>query len=424
MNNKTLLAAAMTAIIAASCSSGSDDNAGTTVIDVAAAISTPVDLKVSDLGSKITYVPLETTDSSLIPETWTLRPTNTHLLVVNYSTSGFGSQNCLAFDVNGAFLGSIGHTGDDPEAYSTPFPLISQNGEKLYFMRWGDPSYDQVYSVDGKYQGRVFPAVMGSPSSSLLVDTTIVAVDCRVYEGVSYISVCSGGINGGVADTLVVKTLPESAGDGRTVYQHAVINSAKGVMPNGVGNFQELEEMAGERRHIYSADRFNPRLWRVGKELHYLQPLTDTIYYVSTQSVEVAYTFDCGDNALSRKNYNKDGIKLDDLFVTEMCENEDYIVFGASRGWLRAEEHEPFVGYFDKKSGKTYATQADKGFVDDLTGFMPFYPVMTNPRGDLFGIITIDDIAKWTEEHPDAELPEALKGLAEDANPICVIVSK
>ena len=30
----------------------------------------------------------------------------------------------------------------------------------------------------------------------------------------------------------------------------------------------------------------------------------------------------------------------------------------------------------------------------------------------------------YSEAHPDAEIPEALRNLAEDANPICVIVSK
>ena len=36
------------------------------VVDVAGALASPVDLKVSDLGSKISYIPLETNDSSLI----------------------------------------------------------------------------------------------------------------------------------------------------------------------------------------------------------------------------------------------------------------------------------------------------------------------------------------------------------------------
>lgn len=45
-------------------------------VDVAGAIEKPVALKVSDLGSKISYIPLETNDSSLIGPKYSLRAKN------------------------------------------------------------------------------------------------------------------------------------------------------------------------------------------------------------------------------------------------------------------------------------------------------------------------------------------------------------
>ena len=55
---------------------------------------------------------------------------------------------------------------------------------------------------------------------------------------------------------------------------------------------------------------------------------------------------------------------------------------------------------------------------------MPFNPVLTTPDGDLIGFLKIEDIIKWTEEHPDVELPASLQDMPDDANPVIVVVSK
>ncbi len=426
MNKLFLPAAALSALLMASCSS-SEETSGPNVVDVAGAVAAPVELKVSDLGSKLTYVPLETTDSSLIPQTWMLRPTDNRLLVVNYSPWGLGSQNCLAFDFNGKFLGAIGHTGQDPEAYYSPFPLVSSDGNRLYFPGYsGKGQFEQVYSVDGKYIGRVFPAMppLGNPSSSILVDTTIYTVDAPLHDGIQYLTAYTGGLNSDSITAVWRGTRMPDNLDLSTYFDQVAIYNVNGVMPNSPFVYKEYVESGGEKRHLFSASSSTPRIWRTDKQVHYHIPLTDTIYTVTPTAITPVYTFDCGPGALTPQEMNTKGILSDNLIVTDICETPSYIIFGASKGWMRSDTHTPFVGYFDKATGKTYATDANKGFVDDLTGFMPFYPVLANERGDMIGIITMDDIAKWTEEHPDAEIPAALRDLADDANPICVILSK
>ena len=45
--------------------------------------------------------------------------------------------------------------------------------------------------------------------------------------------------------------------------------------------------------------------------------------------------------------------------------------------------------------------------------------------GGFMGILRVEDIQEWIEEHPDVKLEGALaplKGLADDANPVVVIV--
>ncbi|MDE7470471.1 MAG: hypothetical protein K2M57_03395, partial [Paramuribaculum sp.] len=278
--------------------------------------------------------------------------------------------------------------------------------------------------VKGKYLGRYFPDILVSPQSSQFLDTTIVTVKTfgTLYTDGIHPVVYSGGMNGGI-DSLIVDHIPEEQIEHYS-YNGAYINGVSGVIHNTTDSYYEIEEINGNQRHDYVADRTIQFLWKTDGKLHYRYPMNDTIYAVTPKSFEPIYTFDCGKTALKHENFNHKEFPRDIVLVSEMCETPTMIVFGASRGWMSVEGHKPFVGYFDKATGRTTATQADKGFVDDITNFMPFYPIRSNNRGDLFGILTIEDIQAWQEEHTGVELPEALRDINEDSNPICVIVSK
>ncbi|MDR0891226.1 MAG: DUF4934 domain-containing protein, partial [Mediterranea sp.] len=66
--NNTWIAIATLALLAG-CSSSStqiSNATGTYTIDVAKALESPAELKLSQLGNHVCYVPLETTDKSLV----------------------------------------------------------------------------------------------------------------------------------------------------------------------------------------------------------------------------------------------------------------------------------------------------------------------------------------------------------------------
>lgn len=87
-------------------------------IDVAGAMEKPAELKLSELGSDVRYVPLETTDSCLVGG-------SPNILLLNKEIVVFSRQTCFIFDKeSGKFLSKVGHLGDDPEAYSTRRLLI------------------------------------------------------------------------------------------------------------------------------------------------------------------------------------------------------------------------------------------------------------------------------------------------------------
>ena len=76
-------------------------------IDIAVSLEHLTELKTSQLGKQIRYIPLETTDSSLIGNSYSIKLSKDHIFV---STNG----RCLSFNKQtGKYLGSIGHKGED-----------------------------------------------------------------------------------------------------------------------------------------------------------------------------------------------------------------------------------------------------------------------------------------------------------------------
>lgn len=386
-------------------------------VDVAGAIEKPVGLKVSDLGSKISYIPLETNDSSLIGRKCTLRAKNDVLMVIESDTR----ECCLTFSLaDGRFIASVGHPGQDPEAWSTPLPEVSTDNN-LYFFRYSsDGPTAQKYSVNGEYLGKIHPGALSNwQGNSVISDTTVVTVESVISpEDVFGLKFIKCGINS-PADTTVLLPL-----QGPLTYRSwdmVTIQRVNGIFSGSQVHFVKYESADGI---VYTPDDGSCELWLTGNEARFKPVFVDTLYAVTSETMMPAFVFDTGADGVDYRTMNSKGIKPNTLILCDVLETPGKIVFAASRGWMGDDSHEPFVGFYDKSTGKTVATEAEKGFVDDIDGFMPFNPIVTTPDGRLIGMITIEDIYRWTEEHPDAKLPASLQGLPDDANPIMVVVSE
>ena len=223
-----------------SCSAPANKDAG--VVVVIGAIDSPSELKVSDLGSSITYVPLETNDSSVVGARFGIYPFDDYVAVGFFGNSP-GDTRVLAFELpSGKFMNPIGHDGQDPEAITSFVPK---------------------HNADGAL---------------------------RAFCG-----------------------------------------------------------------------------------------FTDTVYTVTSDGVAPAFVFDLGDKPFRNSDVTEHEVGDDELFLGQMVENPDALVFTAMRGWFA--DGNTFIGLFDKASGTTRLTDSKKGFVDDLTGFMPFAPIATMPDG-------------------------------------------
>ena len=125
---KTTILSASLLLLLSSCTPTKTTN-NLNAIDIAGSFEHLTELKVSQLGKNIRYVPLETTDSSLIGNSYNIKLLKDKILV---ATEG----SCLAFDKQtGKYLGTIGHKGGDPEGYSEVVYYIHPQTGILYFHR-------------------------------------------------------------------------------------------------------------------------------------------------------------------------------------------------------------------------------------------------------------------------------------------------
>lgn len=118
-------------LLLASCN-GAQQTSEVDLIDIAGGMEKLTELKVSDLGKTIRYIPLETTDSCLIGDFPNIKLLDDKIMVYN-------GKQCLLFDKEtGKFICSVGHRGDDPEAYSSTCGYLNPKNQLLYFNR--DPN--------------------------------------------------------------------------------------------------------------------------------------------------------------------------------------------------------------------------------------------------------------------------------------------
>lgn len=418
--------AAIAGALLAGCGSHESREAG--VIDVTTAISSPTELKVSDLGKTITYVPLATNDSSLVGNNWAVTVTddlaivrNSGSIIVNGATTG--AAGVLAFSLaDGSFLNPVGHGGQDSEAYLLPFFTVDPKTNTLTF----DAANDRrvKYSADGRFLG-AYPKYyksLSTPRPQIIDDTIgISALRNTPGQGEPFLSIVFTSESGRLLDSIPVVSIPSEAQMGSLSFNGAVtFDTFDGYLPHSQA--EGIAFFIQGQPSMYSAP--TPALWRAGDELHTLMKFSDTIYSVAmNRAPEAALILDMGGKGYSPADNGKRDMTENDLMIGELVETPSALIFGVSKGWNKRAN--AFIGLYDKKDGTTRATKASEGFTDDLTGFMPFFPVAATPDGRYVGIVTQEDIAKWMEEHPDAKVPEALQEIVdseEEPNPVLVIV--
>lgn len=299
---------------------------------------------------------------------------------------GYGnSQKCMTFDLNtGKYIATVGHPGQDPEAYGYSVPVLDESEkEVLYFRSRGFVKY----SMDNRFLGsiRVNRMLYSAP---LICDTVMsMALAEKCTDGGKHIAFLRMDLEGNLIDSTAI------AGTGKSImpnvpkqYSNAFINEYPSLMPHSGLTFRRIKGKLDGVGHVVDFTGVD-QMWQTNGTIRFHQAFSDTIYNMNVEGAPIAYVFDTG-----KWHYPFE------------------------------EENKGYIGLYDKKTRATAMGKIEEGFQDDLAGFAPFYPIRTNNKGQLIGIMTTEDIDKWLKKHPDAEKPAFLDELAEDDNPVLVIV--
>ena len=365
----------------------------------------PAELKLSELGSDVRYVPLETTDSCLVGG-------SPNILLLDKEIVVFSRQTCFIFDKeSGKFLSKVGHLGDDPEAYSTAAPTYNDVNGLLYFMR--RPGKLQKYDLQGNYRGGVtIPTPPDSPSDFSFTDSVII-----------------GRYGNIVGDNGRALLLFNEAGE-----QIDTVPSLLPVLPNrGVDDINSISvKKQGNAGIILTTFKSGdasasvagiPFLWKSDNKIRYKENFNDTIYTVSGNELTPYIAFSTGKWhwGAEARTESKDNEKR--LLVGCIFETDHTVFFQCIRG-LYTDEPETFNGIYDRKANTTRMYAEKEGIKDDLTGFMAFRPKACSAQGEYGMIIDAGEVMTWLEENPEAaenEKLSALKELTDDSNPVVII---
>lgn len=384
--------------------------------NVAEAITNPQKLKASQLGSKIAFVPLETTDSSLINDTYQITVTDSKVIVSNFRSE----TGVLVFDRNtGKFLNHIGQFGNGPEDFNNPYHYTDINGSRI-FLRPANGNGLLIFTPDGNLCGKALEGINTFTYLNIVVnDSTIWAGGPKENNddrGKIYRQFAMGGA---VIDSVfafkgqkLASPFPDSF-SGYTDY--------KRYTPVLGDNMQQLVQVTNDgKNHI----NFQPQIYRAGNEVHLRETLCDTIYTITPRGCGYSLIFDMGSHAFPVQEINKRKPSSSDLFMTDMAENGKKVVFGISEGWPMNDDHSEYIGIYDRATGTTALGNADNGIADDISGFMPFIPSYVSTDGAFVGLISPEAVIKWLENNPGVKHPDWAGKLVADDNPVMVIISE
>lgn len=406
------------------CNKTANGNNELPVINLAEALKNPSEMTLSLLGSKITYIPLELSDSSLISGMVDgMIVTYKYITISNAWFSG--DPSCMLFDrTTGKFLNTLGHKGQDPEAYSSTnsTPVFDPGNESFIFQGNSDKLLVfEPNDVFKEYIDLPFPA---RNVSSFVISSN----DLVLREGISmnpnHQNLFKINNKGEILDSLSLSDSNKEEITTDDISNMTVLRNSVGTLP-GYTFIRELKN--GKFDLVFDKFRW---LWNAEKEVHFFEAFKDSIYNYTNNTLQPIYAIETG---YSKENLdNLDFLKKSFPLFRTFFETSNSIVFVGNYGLMSGEY---FGGIYNKKTNETIAgklvkiteSSAPSAFVNDIDGFCPVMISCQTEDGNFAGLLTVDHIKSWMDENPDYKFPEEIswiKDLPEDANPLVVIVSK
>lgn len=407
MNSKWMYAAAAACMLAA-CRPAAEKTGGTlTVIDVAGAAAQQTELKISDLGTRIRYVPLETKDSCLIGR-------NPQIMVLKGQILVQSGTDVYSFDKEtGRFMNKIGHAGEDPKGYSMHAgrPYYNERNGLMYFVR--QPNALQKYDLGGTYQGKaVIPTPPAMPDSYGFVDTLVVGYYNNIAQQNTHKRMLGLFTEAGLLRDSIVSPLP--------ALPPMKMEDIASISVLRLGIAQAIYTRFGDGTSSYSIAS-PTTLWNYDGELRFKDTFNDTVYNVSAAGeLTPAYVFGTGERRLEPKARWSDDEAKGTMLPVLVLETPRNIFFQCAEDLRKAVN-----GVYDKQAGTTRMCDEEKGLTDDVNYFLPFRPSACSAQGEYAQLVEAADVVDFLDENPEAKDNSALAPLlkiGEEDNPVVVLV--
>ncbi len=344
--------------------------------------------RLSGLTDEIRYIPLETTDSSLLSGVDKLQLTRKHIFVSDLT-------GLYQFDLSGSFIRQIGGPGKGPGEHGKiiRFSVSPGRGEVYIF----SSNIMRIYDIETGAYKREFYA--GYDISDFIV----------------------------LQDYLVLFTheLPSEALDASI--NEVYIVDTNGDVVDTIPNYDRLKHT-----NIQSPRGF-ANVYRKNKdELHYLFNYGDTLYSINSDIERRAYTVFNLDNEITRNDLSiepiYDEIQYPDfLWIPEISGNAQNLFITIEKG--RILKIDPDIEgniqriLYDKTSGELVPTP---GFSNDIDGGLTFWPDFSAENTLVayyqpYQIIEHYETTAGTDGHSEGFV-NLVKSLDENDNPVLVLV--
>ena len=379
------------------------------------------EISVEDIGCHIDYVPLETTDESLIGDRAYIRILKDKLLVASRE------QPVKMFDrKTGTFIRSVGKIGQGADEY------LLQDGLPVF---WTDDVSGIIY-VQTEGQRILRFDADGNPLEHI-----------NLPEGMSRLRGLSVIGNG---DDLYFyqKTLSKKNEDKIFSYniptqklQTEIVNqddtipfelTRTPVILGGYGNIPVstrcLILYLKNDKVVFDYTK-EPCLWAFGNQVYLKENFNDTIYCVSDQSLKPRYVFDLGSRHWPYEERHHPEGNEDKIGFNYVLEGEKVLFFVFQTNYYEINykglgKDETYWGIYDKENGRVKVMA--KGKISDPANglFVKSFQTAT-AKGELAGLLDMAEVKEWIEENPlnnDNPVRQLLSNLPDESNPVAVIV--
>jgi hypothetical protein len=367
-----------------SCNERNKFDDGVFHLDIRSAVSQePKVFNLSDIGSGISYIPLETNESCLLYQINKIKLTNDYIFITD-------GMSLFQFTSSGNFVRQIGRAGKGPGEYGRRITFDVDVEQQEIFIY--SSSVVNVYDLGNGAYKRRFLINHDVSDLNILPQGKMVFFTYELFAEALIGSVCE-----------------------------VFLTDSSGAIYDSILNYDRLNIESFSRGYSTTYE-FAPH------EIHYMYNYRDTLYKITKDFKRSPHAVFNLENKISRNNLNfepiHDKVQFPDfLWIPEILENAQIIFITAEMG--RSFIVNPNVHYiiFDKTSGALTSTHKMN---NDIDGGLAFWPRFASGEKLISHYLPTEIMNHYKATSGNNEFSkefEALvKNLNENDNPVLVIL--